>query len=255
MTSAMLCEFLPWDTEFFGQRIGRVIGNSLDAESMEAVLRWCEQNEIACLYFLADSTDARTIQLAEQHDFHFVDVRVTLERGLSSTPDNGFLSSMSEAVVRPALFTDLEALQLLAKDSYQDSRFYFDPCFPRERCSALYQTWIRRSCEGYADFVWVAELGGKPVGYITCQLSEDRKAGQIGLVGVGEEGRGHGIGTLLVQTALNWFVSVGGETALVVTQGRNIAAQRLYQHCGFVTREVAIWYHKWFIECERESTR
>ena len=32
----------------------------------------------------------------------------------------------------------------------------------------------------------------------------------------------------------------------VVTQGRNIAGQRLYQRCGFLTRSVELWYHKWY---------
>jgi hypothetical protein len=33
---------------------------------------------------------------------------------------------------------------------------------------------------------------------------------------------------------------------LVVTQGRNYAAQRLYQRNQFRTCEVQLWYHKWY---------
>jgi dTDP-4-amino-4,6-dideoxy-D-galactose acyltransferase len=29
------------------------------------------------------------------------------------------------------------------------------------------------------------------------------------------------------------------------TQGRNIVMQRLFQKCGFVTRSVELWYHRW----------
>jgi len=32
----------------------------------------------------------------------------------------------------------------------------------------------------------------------------------------------------------------------VVTQGRNLAAQRLYQRNGFVTASLQLWYHRWF---------
>jgi ribosomal protein S18 acetylase RimI-like enzyme len=32
----------------------------------------------------------------------------------------------------------------------------------------------------------------------------------------------------------------------VVTQGRNVRAQRLYQKSGFATDSVMLWYHKWF---------
>ena len=31
----------------------------------------------------------------------------------------------------------------------------------------------------------------------------------------------------------------------VVTQGRNIRAQRLYQKNGFIIKSSEIWYHKW----------
>jgi hypothetical protein len=39
----------------------------------------------------------------------------------------------------------------------------------------------------------------------------------------------------------------------VVTQGRNSKAQRLYERCGFLTRSVQLWYHRWFMP--RGATR
>jgi hypothetical protein len=32
----------------------------------------------------------------------------------------------------------------------------------------------------------------------------------------------------------------------VVTQGRNRGAQRLYQQCGFLSRDLQLWHHKWY---------
>jgi hypothetical protein len=32
-----------------------------------------------------------------------------------------------------------------------------------------------------------------------------------------------------------------------VTQGRNLAAQRLYQRTGFLIRDLQLWYHKWYL--------
>ncbi len=256
MTAHECCEFLPWDTEFFGQQIARVVGQKLDLELVTGITRWCEDNAIACLYFLADSADVHTVRLAEQHGFHLVDVRMTFERRLLQNPTEAVHSVEKDGVtIRMVLPEDVASLQNLAKDSYRDSRFYFDPCFPKARCNALYETWIRRSCEGYADVVLVAELESQPVGYITGHLVNECAEGQIGLVGVGPEGRGRGIGTRLVSAALDWFATQGMETAVVVTQGRNIPAQRLYQRCGFVTRDVKLWYHKWFIACEQELAR
>ena len=47
------------------------------------------------------------------------------------------------------------------------------------------------------------------------------------------------------ESALDWFATQGVEKVTVVTQGRNGAAQRLYQRCGFVTGSIHLWYHKW----------
>ncbi len=71
-------------------------------------------------------------------------------------------------------------------------------------------------------------------------------AGRIGLVGVATHNRGRGIGTQLVLRALDWFAGQDVETVTVVTQGRNIGAQSLYQRCGFIIQSHQLWYHKWY---------
>jgi len=53
-------------------------------------------------------------------------------------------------------------------------------------------------------------------------------------------------GKSLLLVALDWFASQGAKEVRVVTQGKNIAAQRLYQRCGFVIRDLQLWYHKWY---------
>jgi len=109
----------------------------------------------------------------------------------------------------------------------------------------LYETWIEKSCKGYADAVLVAELQGWPVGYISCHLL-DQAEGQIGLFGVSADFQGKGLGQKLVNESLRWFAEQGMRQVTVVTQGRNCRAQRLYQRCGFLTRSVQLWYHRWF---------
>lgn len=242
-----LCQFLPWDSQFFGLRIARARPGRLSAEVVEQILAWCQQHQIECLYFLADSDHNETVTLAETHGFHLVDVRLTLQCDLQSWGEASPPSSQSS--LRPCQPDDLPALQAIAGNSYQHSRFYFDAHFSHQDCARLYETWIKNSCQGYADHVWVAEEDGRPVGFITCHLPKEQgiaAAAQIGLLGVAEQARGSGLGRLLVNGALGWFHSQGVVRVQVVTQGRNLAAQRLYQRCGFVTYNLQLWYHKWF---------
>ena len=50
----------------------------------------------------------------------------------------------------------------------------------------------------------------------------------------------------LVVRALESFAERCVRLVSVVTQGSKVAAQRLYQGCGFATSAVELWYHRWF---------
>jgi ribosomal protein S18 acetylase RimI-like enzyme len=135
-------------------------------------------------------------------------------------------------------------LRAIARASHGDTRFYADERFPRERCGELYDTWIRRSCEGWADAVLVVERNDAPAGYVSVHRRDG--SGSIGLIGVAEEQRGRGVGEALVRGALAWCAGEELARCTVVTQGRNVGAQRLFQRCGFRTSEVDLWFHRWF---------
>jgi len=232
------CTYLEWDSEFFQRRIARVNGSHVDRTRMREILQWCQEHSINCLYFLTEFDDSQTINIAEDIAFRLVDVRLTFE--WLGQPISRALPSL---IVRPARADDLVELENIASKVHRDSRFFFDPRF--SNCAeSLYRTWIARCMEGYADVVFVGELDGRPVGYISC-YREDADGG-IGLFGVDPSVQGLGIGSVLVDHALNWHSKNGVQQVLVVTQGRNLASQRFYQRRGFVTRSVQLWFHKWF---------
>jgi dTDP-4-amino-4,6-dideoxy-D-galactose acyltransferase len=231
------CHLLPWDTEFFGFPVARVASDRLTATHIHQIEQWCADRQIHCLYFLARADDAQTTRLAEDQDYRLVDVRLVFERKLAEAPP--------ASTTRPAQPGDLPALKKIARTSYRDTRFYFDTRFPPGACDRLYETWIERSCLGEADAVLVMDSNTAAAGYITCHI--DSGSGRIGLVGVGADARGRGVGQALVRSALAWFSERSVHTVTVVTQGRNVAAQRLYQRCGFLAESVHLWYHKWFL--------
>jgi dTDP-4-amino-4,6-dideoxy-D-galactose acyltransferase len=241
-----VCQILEWDTAFFGFRIGRVCANVLSQEQIEKIDGWCCQNGVRCLYLLADSGDMNTIRLAERNGSRLVDIRMTFACEISANRTIDTFSNRA-AVIRHAMLDDVDLLISIAKESHHDSRFYCDGGFPLRLCDALYETWIKQSCEGYADAVFVAELNDLPVGYVSCHLDEGCHAGRIGLLGVSSLTRGNGIGRALVLGALNWFAEQEVQRVTVVTQGRNYASQRLYQRCGFWVHTVQLWYHKWYM--------
>jgi dTDP-4-amino-4,6-dideoxy-D-galactose acyltransferase len=245
-----VCTYLDWDSQFFGLRIARLNLPRLEASSTLRALSWCQENAIDCLYFLADAEDAETIRLAQENNFLQTDVRITLERALNR--DDRILREFP-AGVRVGDKSDLTVLREIARTGHQASRFYFDPHFERSQCGLLYQTWLERSFEGFAQAVLVAEVNGEPVGYATCHL-RDRES-QIGLFGIRNNLQGKGIGKTLLRGFLAWSAKQGAERATVVTQGRNVRAQRLYQRSGFVTFSLQLWYHCWFTSGVPDSRR
>ena len=237
-----VCSILPWDSAFFGLKIARVVPSSLTQDITTQALAWCRSNGIDCLYLLAASDHPETMRLAEGAGFGLVDIRMNLGRHAGDQERN----PPPNESIRLYKESDLEVLEQIAASSHEDSRFFSDGRFPQERCRALFQTWIQRSCNGWAQAVFVAEVDGVPAGYCTCHL--DGNSGSIGLVALAPQAQGRALGRSLVDTALSYFRQHGVNEVAVATQGRNYRAQRLYQKCGFVTQSVMLWYHKWWTD-------
>lgn len=242
----VICRYLEWDSQFFGKRIARLNRERLAESDVLQMLAWCAEQGIDCLYFLADSADARTSRLAERNGFALVDLRVTFERVVGD--EHHLSSEPADPRTRLASQRDAEALRRLARRLHRDTRFYFDEHFERSQCDLLYETWIDKSLNSSDQTVFVADAASQVAGYVSCQTDGDES--HIGLLGVAEAKARTGLGTALVQRFLAWSTEQGARRATVVTQGRNIAAQRLYQRCGFLTSSVQHWYHRW---CVRKS--
>jgi dTDP-4-amino-4,6-dideoxy-D-galactose acyltransferase len=232
------CDVLDWDSEFFGFRIARVRKSFLTAETVSTLIEWCHREQVRCLYFLASGDSFKTTDLAQTNGFKLTDVRCTLSRG----PESNLGSVESVRIFEES---DLPALRRIAAVSHRDSRFYHDPNFPDRRCDELYATWIDRSCHGFAEAVLIVERDRQIAGYVSCHVSLNG-TGAIGLLAVGEGHRGQGLGRQLVVAAMRYFSDAGCLQVNVATQGRNCAAQRLYQNCGFRSTSMELWYHRWF---------
>ncbi len=271
------CELLDWDSRHFGRRIGRVRGDVLTPAALAAAVEWADRQDVDCLYWLAGAGDPAAPGLAASAGFQLVDIRVTLERRLDAPmeavepvqrpaqaplrpPDLPVSPTQPPPTppVRAATAADLPLLRRLAAASHRDSRFYSDPHFARERCDALYAAWIERCCADPAGAVLVADgappapganVDG-PAGYITVAMQaglgdDGHRGGQIGLFAVAAAAQGRGLGGRLIDAALAWLHHQGATTVSVVTQGRNVRAQRMYQRSGMLTRSVELWYHRW----------
>jgi ribosomal protein S18 acetylase RimI-like enzyme len=237
------CQFLEWDSHFFGFAVGQVLPVRIDSHSLELIMAWAESRKIRCLYCLRSIDDLDAAALLAERGFRVADIRVTLDIDLTGRkpaehPDSGF-------GLRTADPSDLPALLDIAQTCHVQSRFFSDKGFPRERCGELYRHWIRRDLADPAATVLAAGPPGRPVGYMSYRLDSPEEA-SMRLMGVAGEARERGLGARLMGAALDQAHNQGRRRATVVTQGSNMGAQRLFQKLGFRTSRMEMWFHRWF---------
>jgi dTDP-4-amino-4,6-dideoxy-D-galactose acyltransferase len=246
-------ELLPWDSEFFGFPIGRVTQPKASDSLADALAR-ADAEGVRCLYYLVSADDPAALHEALRHGFQPYDIRVELERqligpGEPSAPAPSASSSAPASppsdpvAVREAELADEPVLAELAMQTITATRFTLDHHFPRERIPHLYAAWVRRGLRSAAARrVLIADPAA---GFLVCGLAHEDSIGSIELVGVASQFARRGIGPVLMHKAHAIMREAGCHDARVVTQGRNIAAQRLYQGLGYRTRAVAWWLHRW----------
>ena len=232
------CRLLEWDSEFFGRRIGRVCAARIGPADVERIREWADAEGVECLYYLAPAADAESVRTAEEAGFRLTDIRMTRVRDL----EGGF-GALPEGV-EPFRREDIPALRAIARVGHRDSRFYFDGNFPRDRCDALYETWIEKNCAGGANAVLVVRHAASVAGYMAVKLARD-ETGILDLMAVAPERRQGGVGHRLVQGSLAWLAGQGCRHFRVVTQGRNVGSARIFEDFGFRTSTVEHFYHFW----------
>lgn len=235
-------EMLPWDTAFFGFPTARVLGANLDERGLTAVLKAMSVAQVELAYWAVDPADGVSNQAGVACGAFLAD-----ERTIYTAVPPVFDPARLRARVAPIGAGDeTPALYALAVEAGRHSRFNVDPGFPPVLFRALYVEWLRTSLSGArADAVLAAYEDGADLvqgaqdvkgaqvakGFVTVQAKGG--IGNIGLVAVDAGSRGKGLGTSLIQAALQWFTRRGCSIVEVATQRRNLAATRLYESNGF----------------------
>jgi ribosomal protein S18 acetylase RimI-like enzyme len=221
--SKAVLERLDWDSRFFGFTVARVSAPRMSFAEAREVAAAADAMQARCVYFL--SSDPSSWRAASSAGFDPIDVR--LELAVESMPSDAprTLADRSD---------ESELLAIVREGAFTESRFFRDERFPREKASALFETWMQRGL-GEPGWFTIRSDGG----FVTCGPSS------IQLVAVAEHARGRGIARRLIAGALAEHTARGATRVTVVTQGTNVAAQTLYAACGFRPSSCALWLHRW----------
>ena len=105
---------------------------------------------------------------------------------------------------------------------------------------------MTRLKEGGPWEVYVAEVAGEVVGFVSVQLNRDTGVGEIGLNAVDPAHAGRGVGTEMYDFAVTRMKEAGMTVATVGTGGdpSHAPARRAYQKAGFGVEIPSVWMYR-----------
>ncbi len=234
---------MDWDSDFWGFPVAYLSSRYLTENIMHRIEKAIKKESFRLVEYLCNCHDNRSVEIAEKNEFHFTDIRLSFEKKI----EEGFEYNLPGGITfSEAKEKDIPMLKEISKDLYQDSRYFFDENFNRNKVQRFYQLWIKRAVLGkYDDVCFCLYEKGLPLGFCSIKYNFPSKTASIGLFGLARKYQGRGLGKALLFMV---FAELRKKKIIridVVTQGRNYAAQRLYQKAGFLTKATELWYHKW----------
>jgi dTDP-4-amino-4,6-dideoxy-D-galactose acyltransferase len=233
---------LEWDSEFWGFPVAYLSSRYLTDNIAHRTDKIIKRDNIRLVEYQCNCHDSRSVKTAERNGFHFTDIRMTFEKKLK----NGYECKMpADITFARAGENDIKRLKDISSYLYKDSRYFFDENFDKEKANEFYKGWVEKAVLGrFDDECWCLYDKDKPFGFCTIKYHISDTA-NIGLFGMAKDYQGRGLAGLLLNMVFGRLTGNGVKKLSVVTQGRNYAAQRLYQKAGFITKSTELWYHKW----------
>ncbi len=236
-----IIKFLDWDSNIFGIAMAAVNTPKLTPEIMPQINNEVEKQKIQFLQYVCPCGDLESIQQAEKNGFHFVDIRLTFQKILSA--QDVFPEKKPDITFGLATEQHIPELIAMSTNLYQDFRYYVDKNFAREQVDTFYHSWLSNAVYGkYDHLCYCLFIDDTPIGYCTMRFTDQHTA-SLGLFGIAEAYQRKSLGNYLLHLTCADLFNRGYKEVHVVTQGKNIGAQRTYQGNGFKTLSVEMWYH------------
>src|SRR5882757_7731564 len=150
-------------------------------------------------------------------------------------------------IIRPYQTSDLEDLKRMTLEGFEG--IAIDQNIERALGVMEGRDWrwrkarhVDEDVEANPAGVFVAEEGGKVLGYISTRIEREARKGRIPNLAVDKTARGRGVGRRLIEHALEYFRREGMAFAMIETMENNPVGRHLYPSCGFVEAGRQIHY-------------
>ncbi len=234
-----MIEYLPWDSNFFHKKIGKIFVNSGNESNLEQLIENAINEQYQLLYLFTPENIIIEYPILNKFSGKLVDKKVLYTQNIEGT--NVFIDSPIEEYLESKLSNDLESLSYL---SGSFSRFHVDKNFNNDDFYRLYKTWIIKSLKKeICDKIFVLKEIDEILGMVTLKYGDQK--GEIGLIAVAESAQGKNIGKNLINVCIKDLISKNIFKIEVPTQFENLAACRFYEKCNFEIKNITNIYHFW----------
>ena len=133
------------------------------------VLAWAKACGVELLSCKAYTDDLTAINALERHGFLLRDTMLDYVYDPHRDPFDTVPrpEPFPGCTIRLATADDRGEVLRVSENAFGGhfGRFHSDPRLPRDVSTRVYREWLRSSCDGYADYLVVAEVAGRVVGY------------------------------------------------------------------------------------------
>jgi len=229
-------EYLPWDSDFFGFKIGRIIVEKTD--NIVNILEIAKLTNYQLIYLFGDASFFVEDEILGRFNGLLADRKIVYLKEIKiKNEPSSFVSEYRDN----KLSSEIEQL---AYESGKYSRFKLDNHFRKDSFYQMYKVWIENSIKKQiADNVFITIVDNSIKGVVTLKI--DDKKGQIGLLAVSPNMQGKSHGKSLINICENELLSKGISKLEVTTQINNKQACTFYEKCGFKIKEITNIYHFW----------
>ena len=143
-----------------------------------------------------------------------------------------------ESIIRPFRPNDLEVIKAITIEGFEGVSVEHGIELQFGEIAGHDWRWrkarhVDEDVKEHAAGIFVAEVDGEILGYISTRLDPEAGKGRIPNLAVAASARGQGIGRKLIGHALDYFRSEGMGVAVIETMASNPIGQSLYPSCGF----------------------
>jgi dTDP-4-amino-4,6-dideoxy-D-galactose acyltransferase len=240
---------LEWDSNFFGQKMGKIGFDPADEASCLSETAWrrtietARKQQFQFLFCEFDAAQKRLAHILCNIGGSLGDVLLTLECEPREV-------EMRQSRVVPACSDDLPAIIEIARDSFEQSRFFHDPRFDRIKVSQIYPQWVRDSFEKTEHFFVIKEQYAVRA-FISVAVDRTASVLTIRLLAVDHAMQGKGMGQELIDWVIGYAWNQQIRRIVVGTQVGNYPAIRLYEKNRFRIAGAKYRFHIWLDHAEQ----